>query len=139
MTRKKRDVYKNRLYAAEDVLFDAGNVGRVFEDIKEVQQFVATVQSIDPLFKGMTWISVRRAHGNAKASWADFEDNILAMSAEHMNEQAVLHELAHFLTSEDVQYHGREFCWNYLDLVLRWRGPSVYVELRDQIRAQGLL
>lgn len=134
VTRKVRDVYAKRLYAAEDQV----SRGRSFDSIVDCQQFVSTVQSVDTLFAGRPWVSVKKAHGNAKSSWICYEENIVSLLPEHMNEQVILHELSHIVTPRDVQWHGKEFCWNYLDLTMRWRGPSVYLDLRNAIRAQGI-
>lgn len=138
MTRKLRDTYRKRLYAAEAASVD-NTPGRVFQNISECQAWIYTVQGLDPLLAGKAWISAQLPHGNATGSWCDFENNVLFLHDEHWNEQAILHELAHFATGEGFSGHGKQFCWNYLDLTLRWRGPSVYLELRNAIRERGIL
>lgn len=138
MTRSKRDTFKLKVYAAEDSTRDVIRIGRRFDTLREAHQWVRLVQSVDDLLSDKPWISVRKAHGNAVASWADFEEFELVLTESGMCEQIILHELAHLATSPDEPYHGSVFCWNYLDLTLRWRGPSVYLEMRNAIRGTGV-
>lgn len=150
--RRKRDVWRKRLYAAEMEAFASDEHGRIFKTLPEAQEYVFTVQGLDSLLSGLPWVGVEAAHGNAKGSWACFEDHTVSLALggccddengenvhEGVCEQVILHELAHIATGGEVQWHGREFCWNYLDLTLRWRGPSMYLQLRDAIRKQGIL
>lgn len=139
MARQPRDQHRKLLYEAEDELLNNIGPGRCFNSIKEAQNWVHTIQAVDVLLSRLPWVSVREAHGNAKASWAVFEDNAISLAADGMNEQVILHELAHLVTGNGIPYHGREFCWNYLDLTLRWRGPSIYIELRDAIRSRDII
>lgn len=138
-SRRAYDKLKKALYEAEEllVLSESGN-GRNFDTISEAAAWVSKIYSIDPLFRGKPYVAVRRAHGNAKSSWADFEENCLTLNEDHMDEQTILHELAHLVTDYDLPFHGHDFCWNYLDLTLRWRGISAYVELRDALRSTGI-
>lgn len=143
MSRRPRDTNRKAFYAAENDFEAILGPGRTFADISEVQQWVYTIQSVDPLSDGMAWVSVKEAHGNAKASWANYRSNTISLVPEHFSEQTVLHELAHLITyyqeGDGIAGHGREFLWNYLDLTLRWRGASTYIELRNAIREHGLL
>lgn len=133
--RRTRDTKKKLVYAAEEDM----DYGRDFDSIVECQQFVHLVQGVDPIFQGKPWISVKAAHGNAKSSWAVWEDNAITLSEQGMNEQVILHELAHLATDPEVPFHGKDFCWNYLDLTLRWRGVDAYLVLRNALRAEGAL
>lgn len=137
--RASRDQYKKVLYAAEDQFMLQHSPGRTFDSIQDAQSWVHLVQSVDPLLEDIPWVSVRPAHGNVKASRAYFEENALSMVDCHLNEQVILHELAHLATGRGYPHHGREFCWNYLDLTLRWRGANVYLELRNAIRDKGII
>lgn len=139
MTKRPRDQHKWALYEAEDVLQAGKGFGRQFLNISHAVQWVHTIQSVDELLEGLPWIGVKKAHGNAKASWAVFEDSSIVLTSHGLCEQIILHELAHLATGPGYSYHGREFCWNYLDLTLRWRGASVYIELRNAIRERGII
>lgn len=139
MTKRPKDHYRLKLYAAEETLRYSVGFGHVYADISEAQQFVHMVQAADSLLSGLPWITVQQAHGNAKASWAVFAENMISLTREGLNVQIILHELAHLATGPKYSYHGKEFAWNYLDLSLNWRGVKVYKELRDAIRAQGII
>lgn len=137
--RRPYDKFKQAVYKAEDSLLNTSHgFGRTFETLSDVLEWVATIHSVDPLFRGAKHVVVLPAHGNAKASWASFEENAIVLNEEGMNEQIILHELAHLLTGKEIVFHGSEFCWNYLDLTLRWRGKEVYFELRDALRSTGV-
>lgn len=139
VSRRPYDLKKKLVYDAEEV-FEASEFGngREFSTISEAAHYITKVHSLDPLFRDKPFIAVRRAHGNSSRSWADYEENCISLVEEQMNEQIILHELAHLATDEAGPFHGPDFYWNYLDLTLRWRGPQAYVVLRDAMRDTGV-
>lgn len=136
MVRRPYDTQKNRVYAAESKC----SPGREFETMTDLERWGLTVYYVDRLFNPVDPVFFKEAHGNAKFSHADLITNTISIYKYHMDEQVVLHELAHLTVDPDhCAFHGPEFCWNYLDLTLRWRGVDAYIELRNAFKEEGCL
>lgn len=135
---RRNDMFKKKIYDAEDATDEIVRFGRKFEGIRDAHQWIRLVQSVDVLLHDKPWISARKAHGNATASWADFDNFEIVLTDDGMCEQIILHELAHLATDREEPFHGNSWAWNYLDLTLRWRGLHAYTVMRDALRSTGV-
>lgn len=127
--RRLRDAQRQKLYNAEDAVFD-GHADKLRVTLEEAQALVnavcaaALVQERYPLARHVP--TVKRAHGRRNGAcfdpseWAIELDN--AMQMKHVT----LHELAHALVrpsrTQKVTPHGREFAECYLWLVRCFMG-----------------
>lgn len=135
--RRIYDIPKERVYEAEALC----HPGREFESMEDLARWGRTILYVDELFPHSDRpIKFQKAHGNAKSSSAHIEKRVIDICWTMMDEATVLHELAHFTVDNDrCMHHGPEFCWNFLDLTLRWRGVDAYLELRNAFREACVL
>jgi hypothetical protein len=123
----KRDSQRSKLYTAEEVLRGAP------EDRAALDAFIGKVMRSAKV-KGL--VGPRRYRLVGPSAWCtpSWDGDKIVFSAGQRFE--VLHGLAHLVVpgSNEVAFHGPEFCRCYLDLVRRFLGPEQAAVLREAFK-----
>lgn len=144
-----RDTQKNLLYKAEA---EAGIIDYVFEDARELKEFVSHVTNSN-WWKKNSQIKkvVIRSRKDAKypKMWSKY-DNIhkeligyISIPPEIRTKCITLHLLAHAMNLVDVinykySNHGVQFCKLYLMLIKQYMGRTAWLKMKKSFRNYGV-
>jgi hypothetical protein len=120
---------QTRLYEAEKCLWDHG---RVFNSIREVGEYLQDITKSDYFVSKFGWIPPIEIRNFSSRSWAGCADrHQYIIYLKRMNENVVLHELAHLLSSCDE--HDHEFTGNLMFLVREFMGFNAFAEFSQEL------
>lgn len=132
----KHPTQQEALYAAQGEALSS--LGRRFASLKAVRAYVQAVTETEEWSERcpvQACVEVHSSAGDRKwAGWADTDSHAIWTS---LDEQVILHELAHLLTPR--QGHGPGFARAYLELVREHMGFHAYGALRAAFSAHGVL
>jgi hypothetical protein len=137
MTRilKSRDSQRSKVYRVDGWLLDRQEF-YIGPTLRASEAFIKKVTGNKWVVRKWGRITPEVKDGRA-GRWArgGTKNIILPVWARHRG--IILHELAHGYKDKNFPFaadHGREFCRIYLDLVRRFLGPEVEVEMKDKLR-----
>jgi putative metallohydrolase (TIGR04338 family) len=132
----RRDNEVKALYRAENHELP---IGAKFTSLEDVQDFVNTVTAT-PFWAKLGNLP-KRIHVFSNGDRAESEardPNEIWLATAHWHEQAVLHELAHFVDQSGGDPHGPVFVRAYLGLILEFRGTHYARLYRDAFTRIGV-
>ena len=144
---RPRDRQRSKLYAAEYFCF--GKYKEEFKDWEKMVKFIHGVLSnrhvakkypkAVRLMSGEEEFRIRKGPGSRfpyvfMVPNGVYHTNLVTFPRRYRNKQTILHELAHILTADNVESHGREFCKTYLYLTLIILGRETERKLKQSMK-----
>jgi putative metallohydrolase (TIGR04338 family) len=136
-----RDSQRQRAYDAEKQFVIALGAGRAFHTLDEIQAYLFNLmQSIwfQKTFAFKKSVTVKLGRSNGQSRGNPSGAITIANRKNNMNEELVLHELAHVLAGDADGWHGRTWCMTFLQLIRKKFGPEAEDKMKECFTAQGV-